>query len=243
MLSFWLQGVSKLTRLLLARAQPKRIGFVPVSGAMLAGLAEAYSAAINEGAVPTIATAWQVRAHSSCFDWVVLLCEGSTGQVLHMVQRSAAAVCRASHAVCCSVATYLAPCNKFGCGQGSVQQSLLAACCSATWRRKPIILDGTLCYRCRCVCRLPQGVAEAECRRAAAAAEDAYRLEFNVEGTPAEPEALLEEHLVSIWQATAQPCWIGSEPQAAVPLRAAGVRSACVAFVVVLPAVGKAKLD
>lgn len=92
------EGVSKLTRLLLARAQPKRVGFVPVSGVMLAGLAEAYSAAINEGAVPTIATAWQ-------------------------------------------------------------------------------------------------GVAEAECRRAAAAAEDAYRLEFNVEGTPAEPEALLEEHL------------------------------------------------
>jgi hypothetical protein len=58
--------VSKLTRLLLARAQPKRIGFVPVSGVMLAGLAEAYAAAINEGAVPTIATAWQV-----C--WVQLL--------------------------------------------------------------------------------------------------------------------------------------------------------------------------
>lgn len=54
------QGVAKLTRLLLARAQPKRIGFVPVSGVMLAGLAEAYVAAINEGAVPTIATAWQV---------------------------------------------------------------------------------------------------------------------------------------------------------------------------------------
>lgn len=41
-----------------------------------------------------------------------------------------------------------------------------------------------------------QGVAEAECRRAAAAAEDTYRLEFNIEGTPAEPEALLLEHLV-----------------------------------------------
>jgi hypothetical protein len=56
-----LQGMSKLTRLLLARAQPKRIGFVPVSGVMLAGLAQAYATAINEGAVPTIATAWQVR--------------------------------------------------------------------------------------------------------------------------------------------------------------------------------------
>ena len=49
-----------------------------------------------------------------------------------------------------------------------------------------------------CVMMLPlQGVAEAECRRAAAAAEDTYRMEFNIEGTPAEPEALLLEHLVS----------------------------------------------
>eukprot|EP00879_Flechtneria_rotunda_P033413 GHRR01037002.1.p1 GENE.GHRR01037002.1~~GHRR01037002.1.p1 ORF type:complete len:126 (+),score=23.13 GHRR01037002.1:216-593(+) len=55
-----LQGVSRLTRLLLSRAQPKRIGLAPLSGVMLAGLADAYVAAINEGAVPTIATAWQV---------------------------------------------------------------------------------------------------------------------------------------------------------------------------------------
>eukprot|EP00878_Enallax_costatus_P025318 GHUV01027086.1.p1 GENE.GHUV01027086.1~~GHUV01027086.1.p1 ORF type:complete len:312 (+),score=104.13 GHUV01027086.1:958-1893(+) len=92
------EGVQKLTRLLLSRGQPKRIGIVPVTGVMLAGLAEAYVLAINQGAVPTIATAWQ-------------------------------------------------------------------------------------------------GVAEAECRRAAAAAEDTYRLEFNLEGTPAEPEVLLLEHL------------------------------------------------
>jgi hypothetical protein len=54
------QGVSKLLKLLLSRAQPKRVGVAPVTGAMLAGLAEAYVAAINDGAVPTIATAWQV---------------------------------------------------------------------------------------------------------------------------------------------------------------------------------------
>lgn len=42
-----------------------------------------------------------------------------------------------------------------------------------------------------------QGVAEAECRRAAAAAEEVYIREFNQEGTPAEPDALLQEHLVS----------------------------------------------
>lgn len=42
-----------------------------------------------------------------------------------------------------------------------------------------------------------QGVAEAECRRAAAAAEEVYIREFNQEGTPAEADALLQEHLVS----------------------------------------------
>lgn len=56
-----LQGVSCLLKLLLSRAQPKRVGVAPVTGVMLAGLAEAYVAAINDGAVPTIATAWQVR--------------------------------------------------------------------------------------------------------------------------------------------------------------------------------------
>lgn len=42
-----------------------------------------------------------------------------------------------------------------------------------------------------------QGVAEAECRRAAAAAEEVYIREFNQEGTPAKADALLQEHLVS----------------------------------------------
>jgi hypothetical protein len=41
-----------------------------------------------------------------------------------------------------------------------------------------------------------QGVAEAECRRAAAAAEEVYWRAFDVDGTPAEAEALLLEHLV-----------------------------------------------
>lgn len=55
------QGVARLCALIFSRAQPKRIGTQVVSGPMLAGLAEAYVCAINEGAVPTIATAWQVR--------------------------------------------------------------------------------------------------------------------------------------------------------------------------------------
>lgn len=48
-----------LTRHIYARARPKRVGTSVVTGPMLSGLAEAYVEAINQGAVPTIATAWQ----------------------------------------------------------------------------------------------------------------------------------------------------------------------------------------
>jgi Guanylate-binding protein, C-terminal domain len=43
------------------RARPKKIGAHLVTGPALAGLVEAYVAAINQGAVPTIATAFQVH--------------------------------------------------------------------------------------------------------------------------------------------------------------------------------------
>ncbi|KAK9918012.1 hypothetical protein WJX75_000546 [Coccomyxa subellipsoidea] len=53
------EGLERLTRLIFARAQPKRLGSQIISGPMLAGLASAYVEAINTGAVPTISTAWQ----------------------------------------------------------------------------------------------------------------------------------------------------------------------------------------
>lgn len=56
------QGLARLTQLIFARAQPKRLGSQIISGPMLAGLASAYVEAINKGAVPTISTAWQVCA-------------------------------------------------------------------------------------------------------------------------------------------------------------------------------------
>lgn len=43
------------------QASPKRVSDVVMNGAVLAGLTEAYVKAINAGAVPTIATAWQVQ--------------------------------------------------------------------------------------------------------------------------------------------------------------------------------------
>ena len=53
------QGLSDLMKLTFQKAMPKRLGNQVLTGPSLAGLAEAYVAAINAGAVPTIATAWQ----------------------------------------------------------------------------------------------------------------------------------------------------------------------------------------
>jgi hypothetical protein len=60
------EGIQKLVDLCFARAQPKRIGSTLLTGPMLAGLVESYVDAINAGAVPTIATAWQGVAESEC---------------------------------------------------------------------------------------------------------------------------------------------------------------------------------
>lgn len=60
------EGLSSLVDTCFARAQPKRIGNTVLNGPMLAGLVTAYVDAINHGAVPTIATAWQGVAESEC---------------------------------------------------------------------------------------------------------------------------------------------------------------------------------
>jgi hypothetical protein len=60
------RGVSRLARVVLERACPKTVHGHVVTGPVLAGLAEAYVAAINAGAVPTIATAWEGVAEREC---------------------------------------------------------------------------------------------------------------------------------------------------------------------------------
>lgn len=63
-----MQGLEQLTALMFAKAQPKRLGSDVVSGGVLAALATAYVDAINGGAVPTIATAWQARPGPTASD-------------------------------------------------------------------------------------------------------------------------------------------------------------------------------
>mmetsp|Transcript_35146 Transcript_35146/g.86193 ORF Transcript_35146/g.86193 Transcript_35146/m.86193 type:complete len:464 (-) Transcript_35146:1322-2713(-) len=53
-------------KLLFARCRPKMVGSDVLNGPALAGMAKAYVAAINGGAVPAIATAWQSVAEAEC---------------------------------------------------------------------------------------------------------------------------------------------------------------------------------
>ena len=64
--------------MIFARALPKRLGNHNITGPMLAVLATQYVDAINKGAVPTIATAWQVRLCSALLCGLQALCSKST---------------------------------------------------------------------------------------------------------------------------------------------------------------------
>jgi hypothetical protein len=59
-------GVDKLISQIFSKAEPKRFGTQLMNGPILAGLVEAYVQALNNGAVPTIATAWQGVAEQEC---------------------------------------------------------------------------------------------------------------------------------------------------------------------------------
>lgn len=78
-----LQGLERLTELIFRSAKPKRLGSELVTGSMLAGLATAYVDAINGGAVPTIATAWQARRQRRL--WLAL--SGCLGRRLEQAER------------------------------------------------------------------------------------------------------------------------------------------------------------
>jgi hypothetical protein len=53
-------GLDALTRLIFDRARPKQMGSIVMTGPIFAGLTQSFLDAINIGAVPTIATSWQV---------------------------------------------------------------------------------------------------------------------------------------------------------------------------------------
>ena len=59
-------GLETLNQMIFHQVRAKRVGGKHLNGSMLANLCELYVKAINEGAVPTIASAWEGVAESQC---------------------------------------------------------------------------------------------------------------------------------------------------------------------------------
>lgn len=56
-------GLDALTKYIFERTRPKQLGSLVMTGPMFAGLTQSFLDAINAGAVPTIATSWQVSPY------------------------------------------------------------------------------------------------------------------------------------------------------------------------------------
>ena len=62
----FMDGVESLYQSILNQVRPKRFGDRRLDGEMMAAMVEGYVTAINDGAVPTIASAWQGVAEAQC---------------------------------------------------------------------------------------------------------------------------------------------------------------------------------
>lgn len=53
-------GLDAMTKYVFERTRPKQVGATVMTGPILAGITQSFLEAINKGAVPTIASSWQV---------------------------------------------------------------------------------------------------------------------------------------------------------------------------------------
>lgn len=53
-------GLDALTRFVFERTRPKQVGATIMTGPVLVGILQSYLDALNNGAVPTISSSWQV---------------------------------------------------------------------------------------------------------------------------------------------------------------------------------------
>jgi hypothetical protein len=53
-------GLDELTRFVFERTRPKQVAGTVMTGPVLAGITQSFLDAINNGAVPTISSSWQV---------------------------------------------------------------------------------------------------------------------------------------------------------------------------------------
>lgn len=62
------EGLDALTKFVFERTRPKQVGATMMTGPVLVGITESYLKALNEGAVPTISSSWQVNLKSLNYD-------------------------------------------------------------------------------------------------------------------------------------------------------------------------------
>lgn len=55
-------GLDALTKFVLERARPKQVGATIMNGPIFVGITQSFLDAINNGAVPTISSSWQVSS-------------------------------------------------------------------------------------------------------------------------------------------------------------------------------------
>lgn len=53
-------GLDALTKFVFEKTRPKQVGTTVMTGPVLVGITESYLEALNNGAVPTISSSWQV---------------------------------------------------------------------------------------------------------------------------------------------------------------------------------------
>lgn len=58
-------GLDAVTKFVFERTRPKQVGATVMTGPVLAGITQSFLDALNNGAVPTISSSWQVR----CLRW------------------------------------------------------------------------------------------------------------------------------------------------------------------------------
>lgn len=60
-------GLDELTRFVFERTRPKQLGSTVMNGPIFAGITQSFLDALNNGAVPTITSSWQVSSLRLCF--------------------------------------------------------------------------------------------------------------------------------------------------------------------------------
>lgn len=67
-------GLDALTKFVFERTRPKQLGATVMTGPILVGITDAYLNALNNGAVPTISSSWQVSNASRVLFPVIMFC-------------------------------------------------------------------------------------------------------------------------------------------------------------------------